>query len=249
MFRFFVLVFTRLLRKSFSAARVANLPEEAVFRLPRLVIFSNHPSWWDAVTFLFVADRFLPGRASFAPIDAAMVARYRFLSRVGAFGVEQGGSMGARRFLEACRIIFADPGHALLITAQARFADCRERPLALAGGIAHIADLAPDATFLPLAIEYPHWIEKQPELLLRFGEPILASEFGDRSAESRLQRLEAALTDTMDILARDSMARDASAFKTVLTGRARVNGIYDLWRRASAAMKGQSFRVRHGAPP
>jgi 1-acyl-sn-glycerol-3-phosphate acyltransferase len=249
MLRFFTTVFNRTLRGGFHAIRVANLPDPAAFRAPRLVVFTNHPSWWDAVTFLFVAGRFLGGRPAYAPIDAAMIARYGFMARIGAFGVEQGSALGARQFLEACRLIFADPRAALFITAQARFADCRERPLRLAPGVAHIAELAPDATYLPLAIEYPHWLEKRPELLLRFGGPIDASELRDLPRAARLARLEAALTETMDVLARDSIARDASAFQTIVAGRGGVNPVYDLWRRANATLKGQSFRASHGAPP
>jgi 1-acyl-sn-glycerol-3-phosphate acyltransferase len=249
MLRAFTFIFNRALRNGFHAIRVANLPEAATFAAPRLVVFCNHPSWWDAVILFVLSRTFCAGRPSYAPIDAAMIERYGFMARIGAFGVEQGSVLGARQFREACRLILADARSALFITAQARFADCRERPLRIAGGVAHIADLAPDATYLPLAIEYPHWLEKQPELLIRFGDPIDAKDLRGLSRPLRLERLEDALTETMDVLARHAIAREASAFQTIVAGRAGVNPIYDLWRRANATLKGQSFRASHGAPP
>jgi len=248
-FRFYVAIFQRMLRREFHAVRVANLPEKAVFQRPQLVIFTNHPSWWDGVAFLFIAHRLLGDRTVYTPVDAAMVERYGFLKRIGAFGVEQGRAQGARHFMEACRLLFAEPRNALLVTAQGRFADCRERPLELESGIAHIADLAPDATYLPLAIEYTHWLEKQPELLLRFGEPISGIALRGHSTAERLDRLETSLTQTMDVLSSKAIARDASAFQTLVAGRGGINLVYDLWRRTTALLGGRAYRPSHGAPP
>jgi 1-acyl-sn-glycerol-3-phosphate acyltransferase len=247
--RFYVTIFERMLRKEFHAVRVANLPERTVFQRPQLVVYTNHPSWWEGVTFLFLAHRLLSDRKVYTPVDAAMVERYGFVGRIGGFGVEQGRRQGALHFLEACRLLFAEPRNALLVTAQGRFADCRERPLKLEAGIAHIAEIAPGATYLPLAIEYTHWLEKQPELLLRFGEAIPGSALAGKSTAARLDRLETALTESMDVLASQSIARDASAFQTLVAGRGGVNLVYDLWRRCTALLSGRTYQPSHGAPP
>jgi 1-acyl-sn-glycerol-3-phosphate acyltransferase len=249
LFRVFVHLFERTLRNGFDAVRVANRPAASILQSPRLVIYSNHSSWWDGVTYLYLAGRLLPGRTVYTPIDAAVLGRYGFVGRVGAFGVEQHAREGALHFLEACRIIFAQAGNALLITAQGRFVDFRERPLKLDPGIAHIVDIAPHTTYLPLAIEYIHWQEKQPELLLRFGEPISGDELAGMRASPRLAVLEQALTDTMDTLARHSMARDAAAFEVLLSGKGGINPVYDLWRRGIALLTGRPYSASHGAPP
>ncbi len=249
LFRVFARIFERTLRKGFHAVRVANRPAASILQSPRLVIYSNHPSWWDGVTFLYLADRLLPGRAVYTPIDAAMLERYGFVGRVGAFGVEQHKPEGALHFLEACRLIFAQAGNVLLITAQGRFADFRQRPLKLDPGIAHIVDIAAETTYLPLAIEYIHWQEKQPELLLRFGEPISGNELAAMRLPPRLALLEQALTATMDSLARHSMARDAAAFDVLVAGKGGINPVYDLWRRGIALLTGRAYSASHGAPP
>ncbi len=249
LFRVFARIFERTLRKNFHTVRVANCPVESVLHSPQLVIFTNHASWWDGVTFFYLAARLLAGRSVYAPIDSAMSNRYGFLLRVGAFGIEQQSPEGALHFLEAARIIFTDVRNVILVAAQGRFADCRERPLRLAAGIGRLVEIAPDACFLPLAIEYTHWLEKQPELLLRFGNVIAGRELSDMRPSLRLATLEQALTSAMDSLALDAIARDASAFDTVMSGRGGIHPIYDLWRRALALLTGRSYSPEHGASP
>jgi len=248
-FHFYYLIFKRLLHKQFHAVRVANLPDETVFKTPKLVIYTNHPSWWDAVTFHYIAYRFLGARHVYWPFDAEMIKRYGFFSKIGAFGVEQKQALGSRHFIEACRLIFAEPRNALLLTAQGRFVDCRVRPLKLDKGIAHIGDLAPDATYLPLAIEYTHWLEKRPELLMNFGKPQDGKTFEGMSRTARLQRLENVLTQTMDELAEKSIARDVSGFQTLAIGHEGIYPVYDLWRRGKAVLTRRPYYSRHGDPP
>ena len=52
----------------------------------------------------------------------------------------------------------------------------------------------------------------------------------------------------MDALAAEGIARAPAAFKTLIDGRAGVGGVYDLWRRGRAALRGERFRPAHGEP-
>ena len=74
-----------------------------------LVIYSNHPSWWDPLVGLYLAARLFPDRHHRIPMEAAAVARYRFFEKLGVFGVEAGSSIGVRRFLRQLEVLFADP--------------------------------------------------------------------------------------------------------------------------------------------
>lgn len=246
MFWFFSRVFERTLRKNFHAVRLARRPAAHIFKEPQLVVYSNHPSWWDGITFVYIANRLFPGRKAYTPIDAEMLQRYGFLGRIGTFGIEKATPRGAIQFLSVSKLIFADDNKFLLITAQGRFADARERPLRLDPGIAHVSDIAANAMFLPLAIEYTHWIEKQPELLLRFGEPVTGAHLAGMRPKSRLEHLEAALTKTMDALAHDSIERNEAAFETLVLGHTDINPIYDMWRRMKAMLRGETFNPGHG---
>ena len=54
-----------------------------------LIIVLNHPSWWDPLVGLVLAELF-PDRAHYAPMDANALGRYRIFERLGMFGVEPG---------------------------------------------------------------------------------------------------------------------------------------------------------------
>jgi hypothetical protein len=133
----------------------------------------------------------------------------------------------------------------LMITAQGRFADPRERPLDLRPGVARLAEVAPGARFLPLAIEYAFWTERGAEALVAFGPTLCGADLLALPRPTRLARLEAALAATMDRLAADAVARDPARFASLLEGRAGIGGVYDLWRRAKAVLRGERFDPAH----
>jgi hypothetical protein len=132
----------------------------------------------------------------------------------------------------------------LWITPQGHFADVRQRPLNLSSGLAHLALRSPDCVVLPVALEYSFWEEKTPEALVRFGAPVMGLDLHE--AARTPNRFELHLQDTMDALAQDSIGRNAAAFKTILSGRAGVGGVYDAWRRLKAGFQGEQFRAEHG---
>jgi len=148
-------------------------PDVSAFVGRPLVIYANHPSWWDPLIALVVWRRLLPDRTPYAPIDADMLKKYAFFKRLGFFGVDKESLVGARRFLRIGRELLARPDTLLLITPQGRFADVRNSATGFESGLAHLAITAPDAVYLPLAMEIAFWEEKRPEVLLRFGTPTL----------------------------------------------------------------------------
>jgi len=237
----------RTFRGNFDSIRVANKPPPTVCQTPQLVVYYNHASWWDGILYLILTDRLFRGRAAYIPIHAAMLQRYPLANRVGAFGVARGSLCGALQFLEGCRAILAGAGNVLFVTPQGRFADCRERPLQLEAGIAHISRVAPQATYLPLAVEYTYWAERKPELLLRFGNPICAAEVTGLGVTARLAVLEKELTNTMDRLMHDSTSRDHSAFEVLMDGKRGIHPAYDAWRRLSSFRRGRPYSPGHGS--
>lgn len=243
--RFMVPWMERYLRRHLNALRIARWGEPPRHAGP-IVVYANHPAWWDAVLFIVLAGRLFPERACFAPIDAAMLRKYAIFGRIGAFGVDLASPRGAAAFLRESGAILADPGHALWVTPQGRFVDPRQRPLGLRPGIAHLAELAPEAWFLPLAIEYCFWNERGAEALVGFGSPLTARKLLRHDRADRLTVLEAALTMALDQLALDAMARDPDRFRLLVAGRAGIGGVYDLGRRLRALASGRGFDPAHG---
>jgi 1-acyl-sn-glycerol-3-phosphate acyltransferase len=229
--------------RAFHAVRIARdgMPPSVGHR--PVILYCNHPSWWDPATLLLLRAKLFPTRSGYGPIDAKALGQYGLLARMGAFGVPQDGKAGPAIFLRTSLAVLKQPGAILVVTAEGRFTDARTRPVTLRPGLAHVARLVPDAVILPLALEYPFWTESKPEALLRFGAPVQAPAGNDITAWTRA--LEVVLTETMDALAAQSVNRDPGLFQTLQGGGAGVGGIYDLWRRLRAAMAGRRFDPSH----
>ena len=228
--------------RRFHAVRISRmgLPRAAPGR--PLIIYSNHPSWWDPALYILLCTKLFPGQPGFGPMDAKALGNYGVFQRMGVFGVDL-HQRGAARFLSTSLRILANPRAILWITAEGEFTDPRRRPILLRPGLAHLARRVPDAIILPLAIEYTFWNESKPEALVRFGNPIQAGR--ERTTAEWTNHLEAELTRTMDALGAEAMQRDPRLFRPLLRGGAGVGGIYDLYRRSRAWMAGHRFDPRH----
>ena len=229
--------------RHFGAVRVskAGFPQVAGGR--SVVIFSNHASWWDPAMYILLGLTLLPERIGYGPMETRELERYGLLRRMGVFGIDPSSPRGAAAFLQVGRRILTNPRGTLWVTAEGRFTDPRVRPLTLRPGIAHLARHVPDLVFMPLALEYSFWNESRPEGLARFGRPIAISATRDPAEVTA--ELAAALTETMDALAAESMARDPALFQPILRGGAGVGGIYDLWRRLRSWSAGRRFDAAH----
>lgn len=241
--------FRRYFARHMNALRIAAWGTPAEPRQGPVIVYSNHPAWWDAAVYILAADRFFPSYESYAPIDAAMLKQYGIFGRIGAFGVDLESPRGAAAFLKSSAEILSARNHALWITAQGRFGDVRERPLGLKPGVAHIIERAPECIVLPLAIEYGFWLERGAEAFIAFGDAMRGEELLDLARPARLERLEDALTSTLSRLSDDVQSRDPTRFQIVLEGRAGVGGLYDGWRRVAATLRGQAFDPSHEGRP
>jgi 1-acyl-sn-glycerol-3-phosphate acyltransferase len=245
--RFMAAYFARYFRRHMGSLRLARWgrPDGLVPGRP-VVIVMNHPGWWDGALVVLLGAKLFPARETYCPIESAMLAKYGVFGRMGAFGVDLDRASGAADFLRVSAEILARPNAAYWITAEGRFRDVRDRPLTLKPGAGRLAEIAPGAVFLPLAVEYAFWDERGAEACIAFGAPIPGEALAALPRPERLAHLESALTDTLDRLALDVRARDPAAFTTLLHGRAGIGGVYDGWRRLTAALRGERFDPSHG---
>lgn len=247
----------RYVRKYFSAVRLLGGPPEVAESLP-MVIVLNHPSWWDPMAGAVLIDRFFRSRVHYGPIDAKGLEKYRFMEKLGFFGIDPQSNAGAAAFLRVGRAVLesgsfpgAEAGAVLWVTAEGRFTDPRARPVRLRPGVAHLMRTADRVAVVPLAIEYPFGQEKQLEMRLAFGEPIVvdAAKQEAQTVAAWNTLLEERLTTTMDRLASASMALrpgEAGGFTTLLEGRRGIGGVYDAWRKGRAMLAGRAFDSAHG---
>jgi len=240
----------RYMRRHFHAFRLlkagAGEADRPVIADQPVIFYSNHPGWWDPLTFLFLGERLFPGRMVYGPIDAGALGKYKFLERIGFIGIEPGTFAGSARFLRMARAAARRSDVIFWITSQGEFTDPRARPLTIRPGIGHALAARREGLVVPLAVEYPFWNERCPEILVAFGPALRIDEARGRSAADWTVILERALEAAQDRLAAAAQGRDPAAFTTLLAGRVGVGFVYDLVRRLSAFLKGRRFDASHG---
>jgi 1-acyl-sn-glycerol-3-phosphate acyltransferase len=241
--RFFRRITRSYFRRHFRAvlAQRVDIPMQFAQSSSPFVVYANHSSWWDPMVSVLLAEKMFPERKHYAPMDAAALAKYPILRKIGIFPVEMNSARGAAQFLRTSQAVLSEGG-VLWITPQGRFADPRE-PLEFKPGLAALAVRVPGMTLLPMAIEYAFWDERLPEALLRFGNPVNIPANSDAGEAS--QMLEAALAEVMQELKHAVIARDAGAFKVLLQGGRGTGGFYALGRRMRALFGGKRFAPDH----
>lgn len=244
--RLFAFYVRQMMRRSFRAVRVGypNRPESTDNQ--PLIIISNHPSWWDPLVCLCAATTFFKNRKHYAPIDAEALEQYQFFRRLGFFGVEQDSHRGAATFLRTSNRILSSPESVLWMTPQGAFADVRRRPVKFKSGVGHLAKGLPAVAVIPFAVEYVFGEERLPEIWARFGPRVESGSAERLNAAQWTAKLAGALETTQDLLAADVIDRRGENYEVLLAGGAGVGGVYDLWRRAKAWMRGEKFHPEHG---
>jgi 1-acyl-sn-glycerol-3-phosphate acyltransferase len=215
-------------RRHFHALRLLGGIHPSIGERP-LVIYTNHPGWWDPLVFLLVAGRLYPRRLNYGPIDGAALGKYRFLESIGFLGIEPGTWQGSKAFLRYARASQRRSDTIFWITAAGTFVDPRVRPVPIRPGVAHLA-AGGRGLLVPMALEYPYWTERLPEAVVAFGDPFDLDAEPSRSVDDWQERLVNGLSATQDRLAAAAMARDPAAFETLAVGREGVGGMYDLIR-------------------
>lgn len=234
-----------MMAKHFHALAVNErlLPEEIPENAP-IIVYGNHPGWWDPIVAALLRREYFPLRRMYAPIDAQALAQYKILSQMGFYGLELDSKQGAADFLRVSRAILSSPKSTLWLTPEGQFSDPRDRSTSLMTGLAHLVHRQPGIWVLPLAVEYCFWEERLPEALAMFGAPMDSTEFSHHSKSSIHQKLTEALRTTQDGLSQLSIARDSDSFRVIFSGKRRT--WYDIFRFWRSFLGGKSFRADHG---
>jgi 1-acyl-sn-glycerol-3-phosphate acyltransferase len=248
--QFFRGIVRRYFRRHFHGVRVSGAQQfvtAGAGKVP-LIVYANHGSWWDPMVSICLADRLMPGRRHYAPMDAEALQRYGILRKVGIFPVESKTSRGAVQFLRTGEAVLLDGG-VLWVTPQGQFVDARARPLEFKPGLAalatRVASSVGECVLLPLAIEYAFWDERLPECLLEFGHPVRVIP-SDDAAALQLQLI-SALEVTMDELKSKAMLRNSEGFEELVRGRSGTGGFYALMQRTIAVFLRRPYRREHTA--
>lgn len=242
------IAFTRwYVKRNFHAIRVLNLPPPEITSPDAsepVVMYANHPSWWDPLIGLFMIDRFFHDWNVYSPIDQKMLDQYRFFRHLGFYGVDRENPSSVRRFLGITRAILQQRKSMIWVTPQGRFVDARQTDVPLEKGLTRMHGGTGTICYVPVAIEYVFWEERLPEALIQFGSPTVVPVPGTPADHQALHNdLQANLRQSQMELAQASTARDPRAFAFTQRRDPGFFFLYDLWREFMAAF-GRSSRAR-----
>lgn len=214
--------------------------------LPRerpLLFAMSHASWWDVLVGYHLA-RHVVRVDSAAPMDAAQLARYPILGRLGLYGVERGTLAGRRAFLRDT-VARLRPGHAVWITPQGEIVTPRRRPVRFQHGVGHVVCRVPGVAVVPVAVIYEFLDEPRPEIFIALGAPRVFDE-GPYEPRAVTRRLERELEQELDALDASVQRRELAPFTPLLDGDTSISLVYDRVRALRRWWTSRPDPPRHG---
>lgn len=211
-----------------------------------MLVYGNHPSWWDPLIAHFLNRSLFPGRQFYAPIDAEALEQYRVFGKLGFYGVRMNTTSGAAAFLKQSMAILNQPGTAIWLTPEGQFADSRDHSAELMPGLAHLCSRLETGCAVPLALEYVFWNERLPVCLARLGEPIWVEQQRGLSKPDWNQLLTTRLRKNQTELSQSAITRSSDQFDHLIRGSVGAGGFYDFFRRLKSWSRLKRFRPQHG---
>lgn len=219
--------FLRRLRRRFAAVRLKggrNVPTDSG-GVP-VVLYGNHPGWWDAVLPLILSRRYFHHDA-YAMMEERQLARYGFFRRVGCFSVDRERPREAARSLQYAAQLLSNSSRALWLFPQGVLTSTEKRPLRFFHGTAHLLRALGEVFVVPVAFRYEFVEDERPEAFVACGAPWHIHR--DERVEIPLTThiLQQLLEYEMDVQREDVMEREFHAYETIVRGRRSVNQIWD----------------------
>jgi 1-acyl-sn-glycerol-3-phosphate acyltransferase len=212
----------KMVRRSFSVFAIDDrlLAQSPIPDNAPLIVYANHPAWWDPIVAMLLCREYFPKRSYFAPIDSEALKKYQVFKKLGYYGIDLKSSAGAMNFLKISSQILAMSDSSLWITPEGKFTDPRDPNPPFLPGIAHLASKFENIHCLPLAIEYSFHQEKLASIFCRFGTRLTLPKNSKKSEWS--QSIENGLRDSQKALASSIIDRDLAHFRVLLAANNRL---------------------------
>ena len=122
-----------------------------------IVLYANHPDFWDPIVCALICKALLPTHQVFAPIDAEALETHWYFRGLGFFGVDQNSVRGLRDFLTIGESILRNVERpCLILTPEGRFTDPAQRPVVFRKGLSVLLDRVRHLPAHPLALSYQY---------------------------------------------------------------------------------------------
>jgi chlorobactene lauroyltransferase len=222
--------FASRLRRRFAAVHLkgaGNVPVDGG-GIP-VVLYGNHPGWWDAVLPLILSRRQFHHDA-YAMMEEKQLARYGFFRRIGCFSIVRENPREALRSLRYAAELLSGTSRALWLFPQGVLTSAEKRPLRFFHGTARLLRELGEVIVVPVAFRYEFVEHELPEAFVACGLPwhIRRDERVELPLTTHI--LEQLLEYEMDVQREDLMDREFSAYTTIIRGKRSVNTWWDEFR-------------------
>jgi 1-acyl-sn-glycerol-3-phosphate acyltransferase len=238
----------RMIRKHFwvFAMDVSECDCDGLAAETPIIVYCNHPGWWDPIVAMQVCHKHFPGRVFYAPIDQVAVEKYAVFKKLGFFGIALEHRNGSIAFLRQTNAILNAPNSSLWVTPEGRFSDPRDKNAEWMPGLAHLIAKHPHAVCIPMAIEYPFIDEAKPLMLCKLGPVIHGRNLVGISKAECSVILESKLRITQESLAESVVTRSFSRFQVLVRTAQTPKSVYDWGRLLVCKVSGRPFELNHG---
>lgn len=172
----------RLMKRQFHAFHLfGNVPQPDP-DLPLLLI-PNHSTWWDGFFVYLLNDQILKRELYLMMLDRQL-AKYKFFSRIGAFGITPGDKEKVNESLNYTVELLQKKNVMITIFPQGILLPWGKRPLDFKKGIEAIIELyEKPINILPLAIRAEYGGEQRAEVFFQFSENFIVDAQSFRGAK------------------------------------------------------------------
>ena len=132
-----------------------------------LLCYANHASFWDGFLAHLLTSR--AGRDGYAVMEEQHLARYRFLTRIGAFSIRQNDSHSTVQTFRHARQVLQRSKAALFLFPQGKIEPNAPPPLKFERGVEVLARMS-KVRCVPVAFRYAFFEHEHPDVLIQVGE-------------------------------------------------------------------------------
>jgi 1-acyl-sn-glycerol-3-phosphate acyltransferase len=224
------------LRSDFYSVEAAGFEHFQGLEKTRPVIaVANHSCWWDGLIIFFLT-RFRRDKEFYCMMEEKQLRHYPFFTWLGAFSVDSSSGIRAAAAVHyACKLLRRNK--TLMWIFPQGVQTSRYEKIVIQPGIESLAKHSNDAVILPVAFAYEFFREQKPQVLIRFGAPIPASDVKTESVQTILQ----ALTDQV---LEDCRKGSFEGYQTLMKPRVSINKRWE-WFWLMLRGKGGEFQARN----
>jgi 1-acyl-sn-glycerol-3-phosphate acyltransferase len=208
--------------------RLRALPEDRP-----VILFCNHTNWWDGLI-IYLLTRQMRHKAVYCMMEEKQLKHYRFFTWLGAFSVDLSSPLRSAASLRYAQRLLQRNDTALWIFPQGKI--CKQSELVEAKpGTDYLAQAAPNAVLVPVALRYDFFREDRPNALIEIGEPFPAVESSEGRIAEECNKAYARVTQS-------SLDQDLTGFTPLFPPRLTIN---KRWQWVKLAVTG---RLREFTP-